>query len=318
MPATLTPHRIAILAHPSIAFFELGCAIELFALDRPEFGDWYQTEVVTLEEGPIAATGGVSLNLKQVRSLKQYDTLVIPSWSVNSRDIPPRLARQVKTHYSDKKRILTFCSGAFLLAELGLMKNHRAVTHWKYIERFRQQYPEIELVENVLYTFDGQIGCSAGSSAAIDLGIEVIRHDFGYAKANAVARRMVMSPHRVGDQAQFVETPVIKVSNHFQSALDWAIENLNAAINVDDLALRANMSRRTFDRKFKAAYGTSAKQWLIQQRLALSKRLLESEHINIQQVAVASGFESDLSFRHQFKQKLGITPKQYRACFAYK
>lgn len=311
-------HKIAILAHPDVALFELACAVELFALPRPEFDNWYEAHVVAFENTPITTDGGMHIRVQQISSLAAYDTVIVPSWSSSNPSVPAKLMRELHQHYARQGRILSFCSGAFLLAEMGLLAGRETTTHWKYADTFKQRYPELNYIENVLYTFDGQIGCSAGSSAAIDLGIELIRHDFGYEAANSVARRLVMSPHRQGGQSQFVETPVIKTNDQFATALDWAVKNLNKSISVDELAAEANMSRRSFDRKFKAAMGVSAKQWLIKKRLEHSKALLEQDKLSIKQIASASGFETDLTFRHHFKAKLGITPKQYQNCFAHK
>jgi len=310
--------KIAILAHPNVALFELACAVELFALPRPEFDEWYTTQVLTLNDSTIKTTGNITLTVKQTPSLSDFDTVIIPSWSTTNLQIPENIKHELINHFENKGRVLSFCSGAFLMAELGMLENRDATTHWRYADKFKKRYPSISYIENVLYTFDGQIGCSAGSSAAIDLGIELIRHDFGYEAANTVARRLVMSPHRQGGQSQFVKAPVMKSNNQFTSSLEWAIKNLDKAITVDQLAAEANMSRRTFDRKFKAALDLSPKQWLIQRRLELAKSLLEKDKLSIKQVSLASGFETDLTFRHHFKAKLGITPKQYQNCFSHK
>jgi len=234
-------HKIAILAHPNVALFELACAVELFALPRPEFTEWYASSVVSFQHEPIQTDGSMSISVGQITSLSPFDTVILPSWPSSKTDIPKKLRTELNKHHKQGGRILAFCSGAFLLAEIGLLKNREATTHWKYASTFKQRYPEISYLENVLYSFDGQVGCSAGSSAAIDLGIELIRHDFGYEAANSVARRLVMSPHRQGGQSQFVETPVMKTNNQFAVALEWAMKNLNTTITVDQLASRANM-----------------------------------------------------------------------------
>jgi AraC family transcriptional activator FtrA len=210
---------------------------------------------------------------------------------------------------------VSFCSGAFLLAELGLLDGRKATTHWRYAEFFKARFPSVHYVDDVLYVYDGKIGCSAGSAAALDLGIEIIRQDFGYKIANQVARRLVLSAHRQGGQSQFVETPVLQSPGQFAKALDWALKHLSEAIDVNNMAERANMSRRTFDRKFRSSLNQSPKEWLTTQRLNLAKELLEMETANVEKVASLCGFESAITFRHHFRKNIGVSPGQYRKQF---
>jgi AraC family transcriptional regulator, transcriptional activator FtrA len=308
-------HKVAILSFDNAAFFELGCAIELFGLPRPEFANWYECEVVSFDKGPLAYTAGVQLLVKQVRNLDRYSMLVVPSWASEQRSIPPALAKAIVKFHQQGKRILSFCSGAFLLAELGLLKHCRATTHWRYAAKFKQRFPDSDYVEDVLYVYDGTIGCSAGSASAIDLGIEVIRQDYGYHCANQVARRLVMSAHRQGGQSQFVETPLLHASDHFSAALDWAIKHLASPLSVDGLARKADMSRRTFDRKFRSTFNLSPLTWLTQQRVQLAKHLLEDGKYGIDKVAEKAGFNNAMTLRHHFQRTVGVTPSRYREQF---
>ncbi len=307
--------KVAILANEEISLFELACAVELFALPRPEITNWYQTEVVSLLENEKHSTGGMRITCKTVTDFTDYDTLIIPSWPITQRDISAQLSTQIKQFYAQGKRILTFCSGSFLLAELGLLENQNAITHWRYAEAFKQRFPRVNYVDNALYVLGPQIGCSAGSAAGLDLGLAVIRNDFGFATANQVARRLVVSTHRQGGQAQFVETPIPKIDNHFSSALDWAIKHLDKGINVDTLAMKANMSRRSFDRKFSATFSMAPNAWLTSQRINKAKELLENQPWPIERIAEAAGFETAVTMRHHFAKQLGISPKAYRQQF---
>lgn len=307
--------KVAILVQQPIALFELGYAVELFALPKTRYPNWYNTEVVTFADGPQAGVAGVSLQIKQVTNLDGYDFLVVPAWPFQQAEVSPILANAVIKLHQRNKRIITFCTGAFLLAESGLLNGRKATTHWAYAEEFCQRYPAIEYIDNVLYLYDGVIGCSAGSAAGIDLSMEVIRNDYGYKIANQVARRMVMPPHRSGGQSQFVESPIITGPNRFSSALDWALNNLQHKITIDTLAQQALMSRRSFDRKFRAAFNLSPQQWLIQQRLNKAKILLEETDLSIDKVASLSGFDNTLSFRRHFKKVLTLAPRQFREQF---
>lgn len=307
--------RVAILIDEGVALFELGCATELFALPRPEIANWYQAEVVSLASKPLKATGGLLVQPKLVSDFAAYDMVVVPSWQVH-RPVSQAMASALKSFYKAGGQLIAFCSGAFLLGSVGLLAGRRATTHWRYAAEFKSSFPATEYVDDVLYLYDGRIGCSAGSSAAIDLGIEVIRHEFGYQVANQVARRLVLAAHRSGGQSQFVETPIPKNQNNFSGTLDWAIENINSPLDVNRLADKANMTRRTFDRHFRKTLNLSPKVWLIQQRLARAKSLLESSEQNIDSVAYSSGFETPIAMRHNFRKYLKISPSHYRKQFS--
>lgn len=307
--------KVAILTFDDIALFELGCAAELFSLPRPELEYWYKTDIVTFESQPMRATGGIMLQSQTVSNLDGYDMLVIPCWSAYPRPILRELKNAILKMHIQGKRIITFCSGVFLLAELGIMRGRQATTHWRYKNEFQQRFSDSQYVDDVLYLYDGEIGCSAGSSAAIDLGIEVIRQDFGHDVANKVARRLVLAAHRSGGQSQYVDKPVNKGRNLFSETLDWAIKNLDQKLDIDTLASQAGMSRRTFDRKFRSTFNMSANAWLIEQRIELAKQLLEETRHNIERVAQYSGFDNAMALRHHFRNQLNITPTRYREQF---
>ncbi len=307
--------NVAILAVADGALFELGCAVELFGLHRPEFENWYRCQVVTFDDGALGYTSGISLNAKRISNLRQFDMLVVPSWNPVQAPQDKQMVNALLKFHQAGKRIISFCSGAFLLGYLGILDNREATTHWRYANRFKQLFPNTSYLDDVLYVYDGRIGCSAGSAAGLDLGIEVIREDFGYQLANQVARRLVLAAHRDGGQSQFVETPVLKSPAKFSQALDWGINNLPTIANVQSMADKARMSRRSFDRKFRAAFGMSANDWLIEQRLLLAKSLLEDSAESMDRVSEASGFGSTITMRYHFKRKFGISPQQFRRQF---
>ena len=308
--------RVTILLTEQLSLFELACAVELFALPRPEFDTWYHCEIVSLTEPFYSSAAGVTLECKLLTELPASDLLVIPSFPVAATNVDDNVKRQVLQHYQNGGRIISFCSGSFLLAHLGILNQRDAVTHWRYSKMFHQQFPHISLKEDVLYSYDGKIGCSAGSAAGIDLGIEVIRQDFGYAKANSVARRLVLPAHRSGSQAQYVEKALGKNKSSLSSTLDWAQTNLTSELKIDDMAKKANMTRRTFDRQFKKHYQITPQNWLIQRKIELAKTLLETTEISIEQVAIKAGFETAITLRHNFKKFVSISPTAYRNTFA--
>ncbi len=307
--------KVAILAFDQIAMFELACAIEIFALPRPEYKNWYETDVVCFGKSKVRTTGGVSLLTMRVDDLSDYQILVIPSWSTVNNHLRMDMAEKINTFAEKGKRIVSLCSGAFLLAQLGLLQNKRATTHWRYSDVFKQRFPLVDFIDDVLYTHDQNISCSAGSAAALDLGIDIVRQDYGHEIANQVARRLVISPHRHGGQAQYIETPVAKNTGAFSRTLDWTIKHLNQPLSVDDLAQQASMSRRSFDRHFKSALGVSPKAWINQQRINLAKQLLEVEDLSIEQLAHKVGYDSGITLRFNFNKYVGVAPSQYQSQF---
>ena len=308
--------NVAILIFEGVPAFELGCATELFALSRPEYHHWYKTEIVSFESGPFTSTANMKITCAQITNLDDFDLLVVPGWNTDSRKVRLSMAEQIVAFHEAGKRIISFCSGAFLLAQIGILNNKQATTHWRYANKFQQRFPAVQYVDNVLYTQQGNVYCSAGSAAGLDLGIEVVRQDFGHDIANQVARRLVISPHRQGGQAQYVETPVPDSNSAFSTTLDWAVENLQSPLIVDDLANQANMSRRSFDRHFRASVGMSPKAWLNQQRVNLAKKILEKGQVNMETLASKVGFDNAITLRFNFNKYVGVSPSQYQNQFS--
>ncbi len=309
-------HKIAILAFDGIPIFELGCALEVFALPRPEFSEWYETRLVSFESAPLKSAACELVGIEHVSQLDEFDTLLIPGWNTDSKKLKMQLAEQIVQFAEQGKRVVSFCSGSFLLAQLGLLNGKKATTHWRFAEKFQQRFPQVKYEGNVLYTQEDNIACSAGSAAGLDLALDLVRQDFGHQAANIVARRLVVSPHRSGGQAQYVETPVPAEHSAFSDTLDWALSRLDKPLVVDDLAGKANMSRRSFDRHFRASIGMSPKAWLNQQRIQMAKRVLENEQINIERLAVKVGFDNAITLRFNFQKYVGISPRQYQMQFS--
>lgn len=307
--------QVTVLVFDRISLFELGCATELFALPRADFNHWYQCNVVSFDTDTRKALAGLTVGCERVEKLPPTDLLVVPSFTINRANLPSNLITGIKRHVEQGGRVISFCSGAFLLAELGLLNGRQATTHWQYAEEFKRRYPYVNYRDDVLYTFDGQIGCSAGSAAAIDLGIEVIRQDYGFEYANNVARRLVLPAHRSGGQSQFVERPLDIKESRLSETMDWAIKNLSSRLNIDDLACHAAMSRRTFDRKFREVYGLSPMTWLIERKIEKAKLLLEASELPLELVATGAGFDNAITMRHHFKRVMSITPTRYKELF---
>lgn len=310
--------NVAILTFEGMPAFEFSCALEIFALPRPEIQNAYTCEVLAVDDKSIASTGGVNISVsKDISALSEFGTIVVPGWPQDRKEIPSQLALGLKNLHANGGRLISICSGAFLFATLGLLDGKQATTHWRYSDSFKARFPKVNYQGDVLYTEDNNIYSSAGSTAGLDLCLHIVRQDLGYKKANKVARRLVMQPHRAGGQAQYIEAPILQDKpNRLSETLAWALSHLDQEILIDDLANRACVSRRSFDRQFRANMSMSPKQWLIQIRIARACEILESTGFDIEHVAQQAGFDKAINLRHHFKIQKGISPAQYRAQFA--
>ena len=205
-----------------------------------------------------------------------------------------------------------------MLAAAGVLDGRRATTHWRYADELARRYPRIRVDPDVLYVDEGPVLTSAGSAAGLDLCLHIVRRDHGTAVANAVARRLVLAPHREGGQRQFVATPVSQRAEpgRLAALLDWLPAHLDEALSVGDLARRAGMSLRTFQRRFREATGVAPGEWLVRQRIARARHLAETTDLTVEEVATRSGFGAVETLRHHFRRVVGTTPSAYRSAFA--
>jgi AraC family transcriptional activator FtrA len=303
-----------------MAPFELGIVVEVFALPRPELevAWWYELDVVAERPGePLRMLGGMTMQVDHgLDRLLGCDTVVIPAWPVDREPSPAMLAA-LRNASRRGARIVSICSGAFLLAATGLLDGRTAATHWRYAGELQRRHPRIDVDPRVLYVEDPPFVTSAGSAAGIDACLHVIRSDHGSGVANVLARRMVVPAHRDGGQAQFIERPVGSADGDalLRQAMDWAVAHLAEPIRVDDLARRAFMSPRTFTRRFAEATGTSPLRWLTEQRVVASLPLLEASDHPVEHVGALVGFARPAAFRQQFQRVMRTTPSAYRRAF---
>jgi transcriptional regulator GlxA family with amidase domain len=303
-----------------IAAFELGTVSEVFGLDRSDAGlPTYDFAVAGLRPGPVPTTSGWSMLVEHgLERLATADLVAIPAWPTGTAEAPP--AELVDALHAAAERgawLLSVCSGSFLLAAAGLLDGRRATTHWKYTDLLATRHPRVTVDPDVLYVVDGRVISSAGTAAGIDACLHLVRLEQGGAVANAIARRMVVPPHRNGGQAQYVEAPVPDLTDCDELAelLDWVTAHLDEPLTVDALAARALMSPRTFARRFRALTGTTPHRWLLDQRLLLAERLLEDTTLGIDVIADRAGLGSADSLRHHFAGRRGISPQTYRRTF---
>lgn len=310
--------HVAIIICDGVAMFELGIALEVFALTRPELGvPWYDVAVVSFDRPPLTGTGGVRVTpTHPVRALRKAGTIVIPNWPRIDEPPPRAMLDAVRAAHRRGARLVSICSGAFVLAAAGLLAGRRATTHWMKADTLAARYPDVQVEPSVLYVEAGRIYTAAGSAAGIDLGLHIVRQDYGADIANTVARRMVVPPHREGGQAQFVATAVPAVEGSLAPLMDWASARLDQPLTAGMLARKGRMSLRTLARRFEAQAGTTPHQWISHQRVLAAQRLLETTDLSVDRVAELSGFVTAETLRHHFRQRVGTSPVAYRRRFS--
>jgi AraC family transcriptional activator FtrA len=315
---------VVALVYDGLCAFEFACAAEVFGLKRPEFGpDWYRFETCAVASRQVHGQYGLRMTASSgLDRLARAGTVVIPGWEGIDVPVPTVLLEALRKAHARGARLLSICSGSFVLAATGLLDGRRATTHWRYADAFRRRFPQVEVDPKVLYVDEGSILTSAGSAAGLDLCLHLVRRDWGPGIANHVARRLVIPPHRDGGQAQFLERPVDpKEARHqnresLAALLDKIHRRLAEPWRVSQLARHAAMSERTFVRRFRAATGTSPGDWITQARVDRARELLESTALSLDHIAERCGLGTPATLRHHFRKKLGVSPALYRRRFS--
>lgn len=311
-------HRVAILALPSVVPFDLGVPVQIFAYPRADLGARrYDTVVCGERAGPVPTSGGFSIVVSHgLEALSRAQTIVIPGIDEQAKPISARVIRALRAGHARGARLVSTCTGAFVLAAAGLLDHKRATTHWLDTAELAERYPHVSVDPNVLYVDQGRILTSAGIAAGLDLCLHVVRLDFGAAVANAVARRLVVPPHRSGGQVQFIPQPVAPPSGDtLEATRAWVVKHLARPLTVAQMAEHAKLSPRTFARHFLAESGTSPMQWLLRQRVLAAQQLLEQTSLSVDVVSTRCGFGSPVTLRLHFRNELGVSPAQYRRTF---
>ena len=313
-------HLVVLLAYDRLCTFEFGCAVELFALERPELGvAWYDFAVCAVEPGPIRAAGGITVDAPYAPALlEQADTIVIPGWRGADEPVPESLLALLRAAFARGARLCSICSGVFVLAAAGLLDGRRATTHWRYTDALARRFPAIEVLPHDLYVDTGQVITSAGSAAGLDMLLHLVRRDYGAQVGNLVAQRLVVPAHREGGQAQYLPRPMAHdEKGRLTRLMDWIRLHPAEAHTVASMAGQAAMSARTLQRHFHDATGFGPVEWLIRERIALVKDLLEDSALSLGQIAQRSGFNTEQSLRHHFRRLAGTTPGAYRRQFSH-
>jgi AraC family transcriptional regulator, transcriptional activator FtrA len=299
--------------------FDLAIPCEVFGLDRSDIVDpWYEFRLVAAGETPVRTQTGFTIETPHgLAELERAETIVVPGWS--DPDEPPsaELSAALVAAHERGARIVSLCTGAFVLGYAGILDGRRATTHWMYADRLRERFPLIDLDPRVLYVVDGRVMTSAGTAAGIDLCLHIVSLDHGLEVAATVARRIVMPVFRAGGQAQYLDEPIgNETGPHvLGELLDWARSRISGGVSVDDLATQAAMSTRTLNRRFQRALGVPPGEWLQRERLRLAQRLLETTDAPLPIVARRAGYDSATTMRAQFAGRLRTSPRAYRQTF---
>ncbi|MDY7580033.1 helix-turn-helix domain-containing protein [Herbaspirillum sp. RTI4] len=311
--------RIALLAFDGISTFHLSIPYAVFGENRQDIGiPAYTISLCAAESGVLRTSMGLEIQIPDgLAALTEADIIIIPSWKDIDSLPPPHLTAALKEAHRRGARIVGLCLGAFLVAEAGLLAGRSATTHWAWAPVFAKRFPSVILDPQVLYIDHGDVVTSAGTAAGLDCCLHLLRQELGAELASRIARRLVIPPHRQGNQAQYVEPSSLANTgaDRLAGTLEWAQGMLGEPLDVAMLANHAAMSRRTFTRHFRQATGMGIVQWLTVQRLFAAQRLLETSNASIEHIASATGFRTALSLRLAFAKSLDTTPSQYRREF---
>jgi transcriptional regulator GlxA family with amidase domain len=315
-------YTVALVIFDQVPLFEMAVPCEVFGVDRSEMGvPNYRFLICSAEPGPLRTKAGFSIEVPhKISDLCEADTVVIPAWRDVDEAPPEHLLEALRRAYYRGSRIVSLCSGAFVLAAAGLLDGRRATTHWMFADKLADRFPAIDVDPDVLYVHEGRILTSAGTAAGIDLCLHLVSIDYGAEVANVFARRMVVPPHREGGQAQYIQMPVAENSHEglLMETLRWALDNLDEPLTVADMARHARMSSRTFARRFPEVVGTTPLRWLLGQRILAAQRRLETSEESVERIAQDCGFGTGATLRMHFRRAVGVSPTDYRKTFGQK
>lgn len=309
-------HRIAVLAVPPVTTFDLSIPEVVFPAVRVDGEPGYEVVVCTPEPGVVPGYLGMSVVIEcGLEAIATADTVMVTGTGARAQG-DPRVLDALREAAAAGKRIASICTGAFVLAQAGLLDGRPATTYWLYSQEMRERFPAVDLQPDVLFVDDGQFLTSAGLAAGLDLCLHLIRRDYGAAVANTVARLAVVAPTRPGGQAQFIETPLPPENGSSLAATrEWAAQRLDEPLTLRELAAHAHTSTRTLTRHFRAETGLSPLQWLLHQRVDRARELLEVTDLPMDEVARRSGLGTAESLRQHMIRRNGLTPSAYRTAF---
>lgn len=309
--------RVVALVLPPQSTFELACAAEVFGVRRPALPAHYEFTVCAAQPGPVPTLAGYDMVVTEgLAALETAGTVVIPGWQRPETPAPAAVMDALLRAHARGARIISICSGTFLLAQTGLLDHRTATTHWRMAAQLAARFPDVDVDADTLYIDHGDVATSAGTAAGIDLCLHVVRGDHGAAYAAQIARHMVMPPHREGGQLQYAAPPpAAHPPESLAPVLDWATEHLADPLTITDLAAQAGLSTRTLARRFAEQVGASPGQWLLSRRIVAAQSLLEETDLPVETIAARVGLSSATNLRRRFHRALRTTPAAYRRAF---
>ncbi|AYN43612.1 helix-turn-helix domain-containing protein [Streptomyces dangxiongensis] len=311
--------NVAVVLLDGVQPFELGVVCEVFGIDRSDDGLPVYDFAVVSAEGPSLGTHcGFTVSTPYgLERLEEADLIAVPAGQAYAeRAFPEELLTALRRAVDRGTRVLSVCSGVFVLAAAGLLDGRRCAVHWHHAEQLARRYPRLEAEPDMLYVDEDPVITSAGTAAGIDACLHIVRKEQGPEVANKIARRMVVPPHRDGGQAQFIERPLPKAPcDTVGEVLAWMEAHLDQEVTVEQLAARAHLAPRTFARRFQQETGTTPYRWILRQRVLLAQELLEGTDETMDAIAGRTGFGTAAALRHQFVRALGTTPQAYRRAF---
>lgn len=311
-------HRVVTLLSPPQSPFELACAAEVFGTVLQDVPARYSFGICAERPGSLQTTVGFAMLVDAgLAALQEADTVVVPGWQQYGRPVPPTVTEALRAAHRRGARIVAICTGAFVLAQAGLLDHRRATTHWRSTAQLAATFPEVQVDPDVLFVDHGDVATSAGTGAGIDLCLHLVRSDHGAAYAAQIARNMVLPPHREGSQLQYATQPApARADESLAPLLEWATSRLDSPLTLGLFAEHAGLSSRTLARRFTEQLGTSPGQWLLGQRLDAARALLEQTDLPVEAIATRVGLASAVNLRRRFRAHLGTTPGAYRRTFS--
>ncbi|MEQ1735571.1 MAG: helix-turn-helix domain-containing protein [Rhodoglobus sp.] len=308
--------KVVLLAIPGVAPFEFGVICEVFGIDRSDTGGpTFEFAIATATPGPVHTSLGFALTVDNDLSVAaDADLIAVPAHDIE--EIDERFLDVIRAAEARDAWVLSVCSGAFALAQAGILDGRAATTHWMHTDRLAARYPKTRVDPDVLFVEDRKVVTSAGTAAGIDAALHIVRAEYGAAATNVIARRMVVPPQRDGGQSQYIDNPIAECkSDSFALVTEWMLQHLADDLTVDQLARRALMSSRTFARRFRAETGTTPAAWLNRQRLNSAQQQLEQTDDSLEHIAQNTGFGTAAVMRHHFVKVLNTSPQNYRRTF---
>lgn len=311
-------HRVVALLSPPQSPFKLACAAEVFGSVLQDVPARYSFRICAERPGSLQTTVGFAMLVDAgLAALQEADTVIVPGWQQYGTPVPPTVTEALRAAHQRGARIVAICTGAFVLAQAGLLDGRRATTHWRSTAELAATFPEVQVDPDVLFVDHGDVATSAGTGAGIDLCLHLAGSNHGAAYAAQIARNTVLPPHREGSRLQYATQPApARADKSLAPLLEWATSQLDTQLTLGLLAGHAGLSSRTLARRFAEQLGTSPGQWLLGQRLDAARALLEQTDLSVEAIATRVGLSSAVNLRRRFRAHLGTTPGAYRRTFS--